>query len=193
MPLPRTDNTTPSPTFPPQMVVVGSKKRKLHPDTDIMRAAPPPPLPNLRASFAQDMKGLEERRDNAQEQMAEARAASPKIKRDVLWAHRMCDDRPPPPLERVRKVAGPGPGATMQAFVVGMIGKDAIERLVCIEVTNIDGLQSLTAMTANRYLSYKTIKPLADALAANCFYIAINGVYLCGATNRCGWQPPFPQ
>ena len=41
MPLPRTHNTTPSPTFPPQMVVVGSKKLELHPDTDIMRAAAP--------------------------------------------------------------------------------------------------------------------------------------------------------
>ena len=42
MPLPRTHNTTPSPTFPPQMVVVGGKKPKLHLDTDIMPAAPPP-------------------------------------------------------------------------------------------------------------------------------------------------------
>ena len=34
MPLPRTHNTTPSPTFPPQMVGV-------HLNNDIMRAAPP--------------------------------------------------------------------------------------------------------------------------------------------------------
>ena len=40
MPLPRKHNTTPSPTFPPQKVAVGGKKPKLHPDTDIMRAAP---------------------------------------------------------------------------------------------------------------------------------------------------------
>ena len=41
MPLPRTNNTTPSPTLPPQMVVVSGKKPKLHLDTDIMHAATP--------------------------------------------------------------------------------------------------------------------------------------------------------
>ena len=43
MRLPRTNNTTPSPTFPPQMMVGGAKKskNKLQLDTDIISAAPP--------------------------------------------------------------------------------------------------------------------------------------------------------